>query len=173
MKYGTGVFEQLLPIFEASVCEHYKNDFLVHDRRMLEGTATPGDALPAADPSTGTNLVTVGVKDERDYLAACMRQVEPDKQEIHYVEVRGVRLSCDADRAREGPASGVRQADADDEGSKRPFRCRHRRCTSSGWRMTWSARRRCRHGTSVRRTGRWCTSVRAFRSGITGWHACT
>ncbi len=88
MKYGTSVFEQLLPIFEASVCEHYKNDFLVHDRRMLEGTATPGMRYLLLIRPTGTNLVTVGVKDERDYLAACMRQVEPDKQEIHYVEVR-------------------------------------------------------------------------------------
>lgn len=88
MRYGTRVFEQLLPIFEASVCEHYKTDFLVHDRHMLEGTATPGMRYLLLIRPTGTNLLTVGVRDEREYLATCLRQVEPAKQEIHYVEVR-------------------------------------------------------------------------------------
>jgi len=88
MKYGTQVFEQLMPIFEASVCEAYKTDFLVHDRHMLESTATPGMRYLLMIRPTGTNLLTVGVRDEREYLATCLRQVEPEKQEIHYVEVR-------------------------------------------------------------------------------------
>ncbi len=88
MKYGTQVFEQLMPIFEASVCEAYKTDFLVHDRHMLESTATPGMRYLLLIRPAGTNLLTVGVRDEREYLATCLRQVEPEKQEIHYVEVR-------------------------------------------------------------------------------------
>lgn len=66
MKYGTRVFERLLPIFEASVCEHYKTDFLVHDRHMLEGTATPGMRYLLLIRPTGTSL-----------LADCRRMMAP------------------------------------------------------------------------------------------------
>jgi hypothetical protein len=88
MKYGTKVFGQLLPILQSSVGEHHKNDSLVRYKRMLEDTATPGMRYLLVIGPTGTNLVTVGVKVELDGLATCMRQVEPEQQEIYYVEVR-------------------------------------------------------------------------------------
>lgn len=87
MNYGSNVFNQLMPIFEASVCTHYKDDFLVHDKRTLEGTAVPGLRYLLLIRPYGSQLVTVGVKNTASFVTACLKEIDPARQEIHLVTV--------------------------------------------------------------------------------------
>lgn len=87
MNYGIKVFNQLLPVFQASVCTHYKDDFLVHDKRTLEGTAVPGLRYLFFIRPYGSQLVTVGVKNTASFITACLKEIDPARQEIHLVTV--------------------------------------------------------------------------------------
>lgn len=68
--YGDLVYQALLPLFENSHCEHYKDDFHKIDRQVLAREVVPGAEYVWAVRDCGTHLLAVGVPNDGEELEA-------------------------------------------------------------------------------------------------------
>lgn len=87
MSYGKLVYDFLLPIFNMSVCQHYKSDFHDVDRIVFEETAVPGATYLFHVRELGTSLILLGVRKETELLQTVLQSAHPDNCELYLVTV--------------------------------------------------------------------------------------
>lgn len=87
MSYGKMLFDRVLPVFETSVCTHYRDDFLVIDKACFANTAVPGAQYLLHIRELGTSLVVLGAFDQTEYLNAVLRQSDPKNCELYLLKV--------------------------------------------------------------------------------------
>jgi hypothetical protein len=85
--YADLAFERMSPIFEASVCEAYKDDFYRHDLEILKSTAVPGSEYIWSINPCGTHLLMPGSRQVFSCVEQMLRDYNPQRRELYHVRV--------------------------------------------------------------------------------------
>jgi len=85
MNYGQLLFQAMEPIFQNSICTNWKDDFLVHDCRVLERVAVPGIQFIWVIKECGTHLIPLEFDSEEatDRTLGALGHPEDPRQVFH------------------------------------------------------------------------------------------